>query len=369
MKRSANLSKLVVAGAMVASAACGPSATGGDGNGDGNGTGSAGADGGNGGAAADARPPSADAHIPIDASCGAQTAEIPLVEVNDPPDLLIVLDASGSMSLPPGFPFSLGDSKWQIMTAALQGITNSYDSHIRFGLSAFPISSDECGVGTGPDVPIGISQAGAINGWMGNHGPTGSTPAHLALQLASSIYASEPANPSGQYVLFATDGVPTCGGDPVTPDTASDTETLAAVQALANQGVHTFVLGFGDILGLDPDLLNDAAQAGGEPKAGGPPYFYHADNASELQTALSDIAGGIIIPSCSFEVTETPPDPDLVTVTIDGMAIPRDPGHASGWDYYPDDSTITFFGSSCDAVQEGDTSVSFVFGCPGPSID
>jgi hypothetical protein len=313
--------------------------------------------------------PTADVAVLPDASCGAQTAEIPLLEINDPPDLLIVLDKSGSMSVPPGFPIPFAPTKWDMMEDAIENITTTYESNIRFGLTSFPSSGSICGVDSGADVGIAIDNAAPINNWMGGHSPDGNTPAHLALQNASSIYGGVPDNAAGQYVLFATDGVPNCAGSPPVPDNASDTETLAAVQALSSQGINTFVLGFGDILGLDPTLLNDAAQAGGEPKPGGPPYFYHADDASSLDAALLAIAGGIIVPTCSFSVTETPPDPDLVTVTLDGTAVPRDSSHNNGWDYHPDANTITFFGSACELVQGGDISVSFVFGCPGPTVD
>ncbi len=301
------------------------------------------------------------------ASCGAQTAEIPLVEISDPPDLLIILDKSGSMNspiitIPPSFPFV---TKWDVMETAIENITTQYETNIRFGLSAFP-EVDLCGISPGANVDIGLSNAGAINSYLGSTGPDGNTPAHLALQDALSVFSSVPSNPAGQYVLFATDGVPNCGGAGL--DEESGTQTVAAVSALANQGIHTFVLGFGDVLGLDPGILNDAAQAGLEPQAGSTSY-YEADDDASLEAALLEIAGGIVLPSCSFEVTQTPPDPDLVTVTIDGNAIPRDAAHNNGWDYHPDADTITFFGAACEAVQGGETSVSFVFGCPGPVID
>ncbi|MCP4445091.1 MAG: VWA domain-containing protein [Myxococcales bacterium] len=341
---------------LIAGAACGPTATDRDGLGT--------TDGGG-----DGNPPQADASIFADASCGAQTAEIPLIELGDPPDLLIVLDRSGSMTLPPGFPISFGASKWDIMENAIENITNTYNNNIRFGVASFPSDDDICGVTPGADVSIDIGNAPAVNAWMGSHSPDGNTPAHLALQNASSIYSGLAANPGGQYVLFATDGAPNCGGTPVDPDTGSADQTVAAVTALNAQGVGTYVLGFGSVLGLDTGVLNDAAIAGGHPKPGGPPHYYHADDAQSLDAALMAIAGGIVEPSCSFDVTETPPDPDLVTVTIEGTPVPRDAAHNNGWDYHPDANTITFFGAACASVQEGETSVSFVFGCPGPIVD
>ncbi len=348
--------------AALALTACGPA--GGDADPD-SGPGGGGGDSG----IVDAALPQSDVLNLPDASCGAQTAEIPLLEINDPPDLLIVLDKSGSMSLPPGFPNPFAPSKWDLMEDAIENITDTYETNIRFGLSSFPASGEICGISAGADVGIALNNANAVNGWMSSNSPEGNTPAHLALQDALGIYGGIAANPAGQYVLFATDGIPNRAGTPPVPDDGSSAETLAAVQALAGQGIHTFVLGFGDLFGLDPALLNDAAQAGMEPAPGGPPYFYHADDAMSLDAALLAIAGGIIPPTCSFAITETPPDPDLVTVSIDGTAVPRDASHNNGWDYHPDASTITFFGSACDLIQGGDVSVSFIFGCPGPVVD
>ncbi|MBT8493000.1 MAG: hypothetical protein KJO07_08070, partial [Deltaproteobacteria bacterium] len=90
----------------------------------------------------------------------------------------------------------------------------------------------------------------------------------------------------------------------------------------------------------------------------------------ELIDALNDIAGGIITPSCSYELASPPPDPDNVTVLADGVAVPRSEGHTNGWDYHPDDTTITFFGSYCSDIESATIqSVDFVFGCQGPQID
>jgi hypothetical protein len=170
---------------------------------------------------------------------------------------------------------------------------------------------------------------------------------------------------AGRYVLFATDGLPNCGGG--NPDTASDTETVAAVTALFNAGIKTYVLGFGQFGGSP--TLNNAAIAGGVPKPGNTKY-YEANNAAELDMALQQIAGGLIVPSCSFQLASLPPDPDNVTVTLNGMVVPRSPSHTNGWDYHPDPMTFTFFGSYCTQIMQGAmTNVSFVYGCPGPVIN
>ncbi len=302
------------------------------------------------------------------ANCGAQTEPIELINLGDPPDMLIVLDRSGSMLMPPGFD-PTSPTKWTLMKNALRTVLQAREANIRFGLSLFP-SDSACGVNSGADVEVGLNHADEINSALNSTSPNGNTPAHFALREALAYYQTIPFNEAGQYVLFATDGVPNCGGDPPSDEVETQQETLDAVQALAQEGIHTFVLGFGGLLGLDPDLLNDCAQAGLEPRPNGPPYFYHADDASSLQAALDQIAGGIIVPSCSYALASQPPVPDDVAVYFDGVAVPRDPNHNNGWDYSPDDSTITFFGSYCDEIESGQVdNVSFIFGCPGPVIE
>lgn len=309
-----------------------------------------------------------DAYVPPDAElCGEQTEEIEIINLGDPPDLLIVLDRSGSMMLAPGFP-PLGASKWNIMKASLQTVLAAREANIQFGLTVFPTDND-CGVDPGARVDIQLFNATPIMSYLNSTSPNGNTPAHFGLQEALAYYNTIPVNPAGRYVLFATDGIPNCGGSPPDVDIETPTETVAAVTALANAGIHTFVLGFGGILGLDPAVLNDSAQAGLEPIPGGPPYFYQADDAASLQAVLDTIAGGIIIPSCAFELTSLPPVPDDVAVYFDGVAVPRNPSQLNGWDYYPDAGTITFFGTYCDQLTSGQVSeVDFMFGCPGPVV-
>ncbi len=135
----------------------------------------------------------------------------------------------------------------------------------------------------------------------------------------------------------------------------------AANEVLRKAWVFVMVLGGG--------ILNQAAVAGGKPKPGATKY-YEATSAMELDMALQAIAGGIIVPTCSFQLQTAPPDPDNVTVTINGMPVPRSPSHGNGWDYHPNAMTITFFGTYCSQIMGGaNTDVSFVYGCPGPIIN
>lgn len=333
----------------IAAIACGPSfRNGGDDDGGG-----------------DDAPSDADTTPTDTETCGAQTEQIGVTNLGDPPDLLVVLDRSGSMTAPPPVFPPIFTPKWTIMRNGLTSVVTSKQANIKFGLLEFP-SDDVCGADAAAEVGVALNAAGAVNAYFAGRSPNGNTPAHLALASALSYYNSIPVNPAGRYVLFATDGLPNCLGG--VPDTASDAETVAAVAALFSAGIKTYVLGFGTF-GLPTGVLNDAAVAGGVPKAGST-KFYEANNSAELDAALQAISGGVIVPSCSFELQSLPPVPDNVTIKINGMIVPRSTQHTDGWDYHPDAMTITFFGSWCQTIKSGaTTNVSFVYGCPGPIIN
>lgn len=306
---------------------------------------------------------------PVDAAtCGAQMANIGVVNLGDPPDLLVVLDRSGSMSAPPTTFPPVFTPKWTTMKTSLTGVVTAKQQQIKFGLLEFPSDDDPgCSATATPKVNIGLGSGPAFTSYFNGRSPGGNTPAHVGLTSALTYFNSIPVNSAGRYVLFATDGLPNClGGD---PNTASDAATVAAVTALFNAGIKTYVLGFGGAFGGTPAVLNDAAVAGGKAKPGAV-KFYEATNQAELDMALAAISGGIIVPSCSFQLASAPPDPNNVTVTINGAPVPRSPSHGNGWDYDPFPTRITFFGTYCQQITSGAmTNVSFSYGCPGPIIN
>ena len=108
--------------------ACGPTPSPGTGGGDDEPGG--GIDAPNGGIDAD--------ETPIDApTCGAQMQMIGVVNLGDPPDLLVVLDRSGSMSSPPQvFPPTFV-SKWQTMRTSLTSVVTAKQQQIKFRTPPF----------------------------------------------------------------------------------------------------------------------------------------------------------------------------------------------------------------------------------------
>ncbi len=308
----------------------------------------------------------------MDTGCEATTPVMNEI-VGDPPDMLIVMDVSGSMCTPliDTFPPSM-TTKMQIMKASLTSLVTTWDSRINFGMMLFP-QSGACGAGAVTN-PIMMRNGTAVSGRLRAirddffgcaTANTGATPTHLSIDAARTYYATVPVNPVGRYALLATDGLPNCGAEQPDGSTAETVdETVAAIEALNADGINTYVLGFGSGLDGGGAALMRMATAGGTSRP------FNARSAAELDRALEMIAAEIIPPSCTIMLDGAARDPALFQVSFDGGAlIPRDESHTRGWDYDAGTNTITFYGAECDRLQGGEVvDVDVDFGCPGPLI-
>jgi Mg-chelatase subunit ChlD len=267
----------------------------------------------------------------------------------DPADLLLVVDKSGSMDDPLG----TGERKWPVMRDALTTVVEQYQNGIRFGLMLYP-NDGECAAGS-VRAPMGIGNAGAITGELGNTSPDGGTPTHTTLAAAGSYYAGV-TSPGDRYVLLATDGEPNCG-DLADSEAPTVTESIDAITSLRGSNIMTFVLGFGGSVNNHPDTLQAMADAGGTGD------YFAANSPAELAAALGAIASEVGLPSCSFRLERTPMSGSDLIVYQDDQMVSQDPSHQSGWDWDPGTNTLTFYGSDCDAILGGQTdSVTIQFG-------
>lgn len=315
----------------------------------------------------DAGPPR-DAGPLVDAGCDLATPIMNEI-IGDPPDMLLVVDVSGSMCAPL---FPSMTSKLAIMKAALRNLVEAKEARIHFGMMLFP-AGGECGAGTVRN-PIAPRNAAPIVATLSTLRDgifdcatmnTGATPTHVSLEAALAYYGTIPENPVGRYVLLATDGLPNCGA--VQPDgSTAETvdETVAAIEALHAAGIRTYVLGFGSGFVGGGAALDRMATAGGTMRP------YNASSAAELDTALDMIAAEVLPASCTIELSGPTRDPRLFQVSFDGGGlIPRNEAHTSGWDYDMATNTITFYGAECTQLQSGSiANVDVDFGCPGPLI-
>jgi hypothetical protein len=90
-----------------------------------------------------------------------------------------------------------------------------------------------------------------------------------------------------------------------------------------------------------------------------------------LNAALAAIVGAVA--SCTFSLSNVPPDPSNVAIDFNGdsgLRAPRDTTHTNGWDYTSSAYTsIQLYGSWCDNAANGTyTSAKMLMGCQGDPI-
>jgi hypothetical protein len=289
--------------------------------------------------------------------------EVEIVAGSIPPNLMLVVDKSGSMddddTCAVGCNLKIEDAK-----TALVYLLNEGMGQIRFGWMPYPTDSS-CGPGI-VDVPCGDDTVATIIPLVNGMRANGGTPTGETLEAANADPDMHDESRSN-FVLLLTDGLPTCpfgAGRQVTEQ--DKTRALNAVTALHQAGIDTFVIGLGETLNNagDPALLNDMAVAGGRARAGADKN-YKANSLNELQAALQDIGGMVI--GCNLSLSEVPEEPNYLWVYFDGVPVPRDRNHINGWDYDPDRNQVNFYGPACDQLRSGQVDkVDIKMGCAPP---
>ena len=284
-----------------------------------------------------------------------------------PPDILILLDRSGSMEWDATAMCRSNcgaNSRWNQVTAALNAVVPMTDTMVNWGLKFFG-SSNNCTVSTPPDVPIGPGTGAMIMTRIGATRTGSPTPTRNGMNVAAGYMATlTDMNP--KYVLLATDGEPTCNPD-LPAANMNDSDAMGAQQAMSNaltMGFKTIVVGIGDTMGAA--TLDQMAINGGMPQTGAATSFYQVTDTASLVATLQTILGRV--GSCQFNIGAAPnamTSNDLIDVFGDGTMIPRDMTHTDGWDYTNAAHTaIEVFGPRCDAVKAGTTmNVTVTFRC------
>ncbi len=299
----------------------------------------------------------------------------PLVAL--PPDVLIVLDRSGSMDndindkgCTDGGGMAQGqcgaNSKWGIMTPAIKQVVSATETTVNWGLKYFADpGGSTCNVNNMAAIGITEMNATAVNNSItmqtnaaGGISNGSRTPTRAGVTGAVTYLNSLGAtrqNP--KFILLATDGLPNCpaqGGDTGDDSTAA----IAAVQTAFNNGIPTFVVGIATGgMGTADTTLSAMATAGGYPNPGTPSY-YSVASAQALTDALTAIVGKVG-GECRFGLGALPSDDgrtsyDAITIFADGNPQPRDTTHANGWDYADaSHGSIQLTGQLCQDVMNG----------------
>jgi hypothetical protein len=338
-----------------------------------------------------------------DANCGGEDIESGTRPVN----MLILMDRSASMDVE----ISAGVSRWNMVKLALAVAIGDTQDQVDYGLSLFPYDPADptggasCAMPTTstPVAPIdpGTPSVTVIGDALNASEPGGGTPTAEALTLALDYFTSGAGADleGGKFVLLATDGGPNCNDDhddctaaqcttnidgdcpDVVPNCCEgaavncldDAATVAAVEALHDAGIGTFVVGMAIEQAPYQATLNSLAEAGGHPRSGDTKYFSVSDDGA--QAALTSAVRAItqeLITSCEQILTTLPPrrDDSLLNVDLDGERLTyEDP---DGWILRKDTPdggeetwTIVLQGDACQKVEtEGARSVRVVFGCP-----
>ena len=295
-----------------------------------------------------------------------------------PADILILLDASGSMDLDIDDMTCEGGcgarSKWARASAAINSLVTQTETTVNWGLKWFPDGS-LCNLSAGPTVPVGPRNASAIATALAGRTSAsggllngGNTPTRAAEDHAAR-YLTDLTDGSPKFILLVTDGGSNCmPGNSSTQ--ADDSEGSVQMVAFTKQsGIPTFVVGV-TMAGSEAEAaLNAMAVAGGYARVNSSPAFYPvATAAAELTSTYDSLVR--VNPDCVFSIP-TPPAGGTyppIGVKLDGVDVPRDTSHTSGWDFTDDTfKAVRIYGTACTDVIAGNVeTVSIVFYCrPG----
>jgi hypothetical protein len=301
----------------------------------------------------------------------------------DTPDMLIVLDRSGSMAV---------EGRWEPSASAVRRITTELQSQIRFGLAMFPDGASTTGVQidasaciSAPDpiacfgalladagvvnvnngatgggdcapggivVPMAIDNGPAIGQRLDTTFPSGGTPTGETLQRLVDEYANAAVDPDAvphaKFILLVTDGQPTCPAGGGSETTQPDIDiSNSAVEQLTARGVRTYVIGYNT---TGPGNEQLAAVLDGFATRGGTGDTQHrpVEDEASLLTEFQRIAGDVV--GCSFVLDQAPARADHVLVRLDGQQVNLDAGN--GWQLIGD-RTVQLMGASCATLKDG----------------
>lgn len=159
-----------------------------------------------------------------------------------------------------------------------------------------------------------------------------------------------------QYIVLITDGEPNCA-DPARTSGSDLDNTVRRIEALAAQGVSTFVIGY-DLERAHVAGMDRMAQAG----ATGHSAHIAVTNASELDQALAQIEKAVVNP-CSLPLSAPLPANAQFTVRLSGQALPLKQDDANGFTLDAARRVITLQASSCDALKNVGASISVEMVC------
>lgn len=230
--------------------------------------------------------------LPLSATAAKVPTSATTTESDDDAQLLLLMDASGSMADPD----AAGEPKIEAARTALSTVIDGLNPDQSVGLRVFggevPIDQPTEAKCTDSQlvVPIGSGNSVDLQAAVEDYEPTGETPIGYALQQAATDLGPE----GNRTVLLVSDGIATCDPDPCQVAEQLSADGLDLV-------VHTVGLGADDATRSQLQCIADAA--GGT--------YYDAQDTDTLTSALTRISTRAFRP---FTIQGTPvqgqTDPD-----------------------------------------------------------
>ncbi len=250
------------------------------------------------------------------------------------PRVLIVVDRSGSMA----------GERWNQVTRGVASIVREFPA-FSFGLSLYPAIGEELDCSPGKlDVAPQEGNGEAVTSLLLSPQAValqdqGYTPTAVTLEAAREALSLQPDDEQPRYVLLVTDGNPNCRIGFIKPE-PDEEATFAAVDGLRDDGINTFVIGYDTE--LFAPTMDEMARRGGTER------HYAVENQAELESAIDEIAAGVV--PCSYQLETPPPSVEFVRVQVDGQDVPLGPDGFS----LRGDRTIELGGSACEGLRDGD---------------
>ncbi len=302
--------------------------------------------------------------------CGGDRVEVTAV----PPNVMLVLDKSGSMTQREndwdhdGDPSTPAQSRWTSLHDVVSDLLARHDEAMNFGAVLFPAvgadtgwHGDACLMEDEAEVPIapgnGANVLAAMPGRLDK--TSGGTPARFGV-LNAVDHLVDLETEGSRVIVLVTDGEANCvpGVSPFHSQYDDELE-LAVWSAYEDLGITTYVVGIAiddrDLSGSNDgrtlrDAMNDLARAGGAARSGEGDAFYAVSDHDALQAALDEIAARV---GCTVELDAFPANPAGGEVTVDGQRYGEvascDEG--DGWRFVSETApfdTIELCGNACD---------------------
>jgi hypothetical protein len=300
----------------------------------------------------------------VDGGAGCGNAEIDLEPVGV--NVMIAVDGSAAMA-----------NHWETLQLAIKKMLES-NASLNFGAHLFwaDVSSIDmlldklnfCGTTQNRVLDVAAAQQTAILPFLGAvpPGPGGQwfsfrpTVEPLNYYLANASALSSPNTTN--YLVFISNGDDNCFGTAF----AQDADKLITYEKigieLVKRNIRVLPIGFdgataqrtwNGMLKTDFQALDRLAKFGGT----GLTRAYAAESAEQLTEAISAISQ--TVRSCRFSIPDSldpskTTNPFALEFLVNGVAVPRDRSHKSGWDFVNGNTTqAEAFGEPCTAIRSG----------------